>query len=594
MKEHIKQRLEAVRAIMDEKNIDVYMVCTNDYHMSEYTGEYFNEREFLSGFTGSAGTLVITKEESVLFTDGRYFVQAEKELLGTGIQLMALGCTGVPEPDEYVVSVMPYGGVLGVDGKMVSAVMGIELKIKLKEKNASVVCDFNPTFKIWKDRPAFPAEKVFEAECGESSEDKIKRLRVGMKDADGHIIATLDDICWLFNIRGRDVKCNPVVMSYAYISHDESNIYIDEWRIPAEVLARFRREGIQVRPYEDIYEDIKTFGKKRILIDSKRVNMALYMLLEDFGAYIIDRQNPVVLMKAVKNSIEIKNLKDVHIDDGRALTEFIYWVKKSVKEGKKISEAQAAEYLDSLRAKIEDFIEPSFDTISAYGANAAMMHYHAGEDSSALKADGMLLVDSGGQYLRGTTDVTRTIVLGALDDEQKRHYTLALKGMLRLTNVRFLAGCTGYNLDILAREALWSENTDYRCGTGHGVGYLLNVHEAPNGFRWKHVIGKNDLCVIEPGMVTSNEPGVYIEGRYGIRIENEIIAVKKHENEYGTWLGFETLTCAPIDMEAVDLKLLDDKERQALNGYHAWVRKMLSPYFEGDMLIWLEQVTKAI
>ena len=594
MKEDILHRLEKVRELMDKDCVDVYMVCTNDYHMSEYTGDYFNEREFLSGFTGSAGTLVITKDTAALFTDGRYFVQAKKQLEGTTIKLMEMGCKGVPELEDYVEAEVPDNGLLGVDGRMVSGVLGMDLKDRLERKGAHIKCNFNPTEIIWTDRPAFPSTDVFNAEFGQSSNDKLNRLRDNMKYEYGHIIATLDDICWLFNIRGRDVKCNPVVMSYAFITHDDAYIYIDEKRLPQDVKDRFTKEAVKVCPYDSIYEDINNLGGKKILVDAKRVNLAIYMQLESAGAVIVERQNPVVGMKAVKNDTEIKNLTDVHIDDGAALTEFIYWVKKNVAAGETITEAGAAEYLDGLRARIPDFLEPSFDTISAYGANAAMMHYHAGDDSAVLMKEGMLLVDSGGQYMRGTTDVTRTIVLGKLTESQIHHFTLTLKGMLRLTKAHFLAGCTGYNLDMLARGPLWEEGIDYRCGTGHGIGYLLNVHEAPNGFRWKHVIGKNDLCVIEPGMVTSNEPGVYIEGEYGIRIENEIIAEKDYENEYGTWLKFRTLTCAPIDLDAVDVSILDDREKAALNEYHAWVRQKLTPYFEGEKLDWLIQATRNV
>ena len=447
---------------------------------------------------------------------------------------------------------------------------------------------------IWKDRPAFPSSKAFDAEYGQSSSDKIRCLRQNMKGADGHIAASLDDVCWLFNIRGRDIPCNPVIMAYGYISKEEAIIYTDIDRLPENVLSRFDEESIHVRPYEQIYCDIETFKGFKILIDLKRVNLCIYKELEKAGACIIEGQNPEVHMKAVKNSVEIRNLKDVHVEDGAAVTKFIYWIKKKVKNGEKVTEAQAARYLDSLRGQIQDFLEPSFDTISAYGANAAMMHYHAGDDSSLIENRGMLLVDSGGQYLRGTTDVTRTIAMGELTQEEIDNYTLTLKGMLKLSGAHFLYGCTGYNLDILARASLWEKGIDYRCGTGHGIGYLLNVHEAPNGFRWRHVPGKNDLCVLEPGMVTSNEPGVYVEGKYGIRIENEIIVEKDYDNEYGTWLKFATLTLVPVELDAINVSLLQDEERNALNSYHSMVRDKLSPYFTGEELAWLNEATRNI
>lgn len=590
----IIDRINETRKLMQKAGVDVYIICTNDYHMSEYTGAYFNEREFLSGFDGSAGTLVVSMKEAVLFTDGRYFVQAKHQLEGTEIKLMQMGCEGVPELEEYCIDILPEGGIIGMDGKMVEAVLGLELERKASCKKGSINYQFNPTKVIWKDRPAFPSSKAFDAEYGQSSSDKIRCLRQNMKGADGHIVASLDDVCWLFNIRGRDIPCNPVIMAYGYISKEEAIIYTDIDRFPENVLSRFGKEGIHVKPYEQIYSDIENFGGRKILIDLKRVNLYIYKELEKAGACIIEGQNPEVHMKAVKNPVEIENLKDIHVEDGAAVTKFIYWIKKMVKNGEKVTEAQAARYLDSLRGQIQDFLEPSFGTISAYGANAAMMHYHAGDDSSLIENRGMLLVDSGGQYLRGTTDVTRTIAMGELTQEEIDNYTLTLKGMLKLSGAHFLYGCTGYNLDILARAPLWEKGIDYRCGTGHGIGYLLNVHEAPNGFRWRHVPGKNDLCVLEPGMVTSNEPGVYVEGKYGIRIENEIIVEKDYDNEYGTWLKFATLTLVPVELDAVNVSLLQDEERNALNSYHSMVRDKLSPYFTGEELVWLNEATRNI
>jgi len=333
-----------------------------------------------------------------------------------------------------------------------------------------------------------------------------------------------------------------------------------------------------------------------VLIDKKRVNTRLYLYAKDNDKIeLVEKENPEVLLKAVKNDIEITNLKNVHIDDGLAVTRFIFWLKKAVKSGQTITEASAAEYLDNLRSGIKDYIELSFDTISAYADNAAMMHYQASKDNcSTLKQEGMLLVDSGGQYMRGTTDITRTIALGEVTDEMKKCYTLTLKGMLNLANTRFLHGCTGYNLDIMARAPLWNENIDYRCGTGHGVGYLLNVHEAPNGFRWKHIQGVNDLAVLTPGMVTSDEPGVYADGRFGIRIENEIIVTEDKENEYGRWLKFEMLTMVPVDLDLVDVQYLNYKDIEQLNNYHKQVYNVLSPYMKGEELEQLVYSTREL
>lgn len=593
MNETIVNRLSETRNMMKAAGVDVYMVCTNDYHMSEYTGDYFNEREFLSGFDGSAGTLVISAERAVLFTDGRYFVQAKKQLDGTSIQLMAMGCAGVPELEDYCVDEVPEGGVIGMDGRMVSAVLGLDIEDRIKSKSATINYEFNPTLTLWRDRPSFPASKAFNAVFGQTSRGKIEELRGKFGDADGIVLATLDDICWLYNVRGRDVACNPVIMSYAYITKNAAYMYTDSDRLPEDVINELSQNDIIIEPYDEFYDDLTRING-RIMVDYKRVNLCIYKKLEAAGATIIRHTNPTVLMKAVKNQCELDNLTDVHIEDGAALTHFICWLKKSVDEGASLTEAEAAEYLDGLRAEISDYIEPSFDTISAYGANAAMMHYHAGNNSAPVKKGGMLLVDSGGQYMRGTTDVTRTIALGDISSECKRHFTLVLKGMLRLTHAHFLEGCSGYSLDILAREPLWEEGMDYRCGTGHGVGYLLNVHESPNAFRWKYVPGRTEHCVLEPGMVTSNEPGVYIEDAYGIRTENEIVVEKDYENEYGTWLRFRTLTCAPIDLDAVDVTLLSENERAWLNEYHEWVRQKLTPYFEGNELEWLEKATRAV
>lgn len=599
-REVIKERIEKVRSIMSAENIAVYVICTGDYHMSEYAGDYFGEREYMSGFTGSAGTMVITDSESALFTDGRYFVQAEEELEGTGIKLMKMGCAGVPAVVDYCMRYIEGGRILGVDGRTVSASFGMELEEAVKLKQGLINYGFNAVEKIWNDRPEFPDSMAFLLEAGEDTSSKLKRLRDKIKEyrADLHIISTLDDICWLFNIRGADVACNPVVMSYALITPDSAVLYIDEKKLPSDVCDRLRGFGVSFKGYMDIYADISDLSDKKVLVDDKRINFFMKKLIEEQrykNVELINRSNPTVLMKAVKNPVEIENLKQVHIEDGAAVTKFIFNIKNAVGRGDVITEADAAAYMDSLRAEIVDFVEPSFDTISAYGENAAKMHYHATKaDACVLKAAGMLLVDSGGQYRRGTTDVTRTFALGETSKAMKRHFTLALKGMLALADARFIKGCTGYNLDILSRAPLWAEGIDYRCGTGHGIGYMLNVHEAPNGFRWKHNIGVNDLCVIEPGMVTSDEPGVYIEGEYGIRIENEIVCVPDYENEYGEFLKFEMLTCVPVDLELIEYSVLDEIDKIRLNRYHKWVCEKLKPYMNEEETRFLIEATREI
>lgn len=596
MVENIRDRLAKVRKIMAQSKIDAYLVCTGDYHMSEYAGEYFGERKYLSGFTGSAGSLVVTGKRAALFTDGRYFVQAEKELEGTGIELMRMGCAGVPDIMDYCVEAVPCGGKLGMDGRTVSAHMGVELEKALSKKQAVLDCCFNAVEKIWKDRPEFPMSKAYEVSVGEDSDCKLTRLRTAVKEAgaDLHVISSLDDICWLFNIRGDDVACNPVIMSYVLIAENDVWLYADRQRFSEDFIEKLQLMGVNIMPYEKIYDDLEQIGKKenvkRVLLDLNRVNYTLYKLIQQ--RKVVDKTNPTVVMKAVKNDRETANLKDVHIEDGLAVTKFIYWVKKQVSEGKRLTEAEAAKYLDGLRMKIKDYIELSFDTICAYGANAAMMHYHADDKAcSVLKPEGMLLVDSGGQYLRGTTDVTRTFALGKVTGQMKKHYTLALKGMLALADAHFLQGCSGYTLDVLARQYLWEEGIDYRCGTGHGVGYLLNVHEAPNSFRWKFVPGVHEWCELKAGMVTSDEPGVYIDGEYGIRIENEILCVQDKTNEYGTFLKFEMLTCVPFDRELIDVNLLENKDKERLNRYNLWVYNNLKEGLEGEELEFLRYET---
>jgi Xaa-Pro aminopeptidase len=546
----IAGRLSKVRDIMKSEGVDIYVVVTGDYHISEYAGDYFKEREFITGFTGSAGTAVITQDDARLFTDGRYFVQAEKQIEGTGFSLMKVGAPGVMNVAQYCESIVKDGMSMGFDGRTMPAEEGIELSDICKKAGAGCLYDFDAIENIYED--------------------------------------------WTFNIRGCDVECNPVIMAYSVITKDEAYIYTDKDRFDDKTLAKFGEACVEVLSYDSIYEDIARMNGK-VLIDKRRVNMRIYQLIQsgrDVEAVLSD--NPAMLFKAIKNETEIRNLYSIHVDDGVAVTKFIFWLKKNVASGN-ITEADAAAYLDNLRSNIKDYIELSFDTISAYNENAAMMHYHADETNAAvLKPEGMLLVDSGGQYMRGTTDITRTIALGPVTDEMKMYYTLTLKGMLSLANAKFLKGCNGFSLDILARAPLWNVGMDYRCGTGHGIGYLLNVHESPNGFRWKHNPGKNDLAVIEEGMVTSDEPGVYIEGRFGIRIENEIVCQKDFDNEYGTFLKFDMLTVVPIDLELVDVNYLDDVDIERLNKYQERVYKTLESYFDGEEKNMLREATRPV
>lgn len=584
----VKDKLKAVRGMMEKDGAGAYVVTTADYHNSEYVGAYFETRKFLSGFTGSAGTLVVGLEEAALFTDGRYYIQAKRELCGTGIRLMKMGMEGTPSVFSYVKSLlgdshkkiaMDFRTVTAKDGKKYAEAAGL-----LDREYGNI---------IWENRPAMSCEPVFELDiryAGEDRQSKISRIREYMESvqAKHHIVTTLDDIAWTLNIRGNDILYNPMVLSYLYISMEEVILYSDKNKFSGELTKRLLNDGVILSDYEAFYDKLAgLFGS--VLLDKDRTNYLADSMLPE-TVLRVERANPEILMKAVKNETEIKNIRQAHIKDGAAVTKFIYWLKNAVKTGT-LTERDAADYLEMLRKEQDGYIEPSFTTISAYNANAAMMHYNPYEaDAAVLKPQGILLVDSGGQYLEGTTDITRTVALGEVSSEIKSQYTAVLRGMLNLSNAKFLKGCIGMNLDILARGPLWELGLDYRCGTGHGVGYLLGVHEPPNGFRWKRVPERDDGCILLPGMITTDEPGVYIDGSHGIRIENELLTVYDVTNEYGDFLKFETLTYAPIEMELVDWEQMSPKETERLKTYQKSVYKTLAPFLSTDEQAWLYHV----
>lgn len=584
---------------MKEQGIDIYLIPTSDFHESEYVGAYFKARKFMSGFTGSAGTLVVTHTQAGLWTDGRYFIQAEAQLKNSGIDLYKMGMKDVLSIEDFIIEKMPEGGKLGFDGRVVNSRMGLKLEEKLKEKNASIIYDRDIVNEVWSDRPALSCEPAFLLDiqyAGKSREEKLEDLRKKMEQekADIFILTCLDDIAWLFNIRGNDIPYNPVILSYIIITKEKGYFFVNENALNLEIKKALEADNIEVMPYDKIYDFVKQISKtEAVLLDKNKVNYAIVRNLKP-EVKIIDKTNPTTLAKAVKNEIELENLRKSHLKDAVAVTKFMYWLKKNV--GKEnITEITASDYLENLRKEQEGFIELSFDTISAYQEHAAMMHYSATEETDVqLKAEGLLLVDSGGQYYEGTTDITRTFVLGPIKEEWKKHFTLVAKSMLNLANAKFLHGCTGLNLDILARGPLWNLGIDYRCGTGHGVGYLLNVHEAPNGFRWKSVPERNDQAVLQAGMVTTDEPGVYIENSHGIRTENELICQKAEENEYGQFMNFETITYVPIDLDGIDKKYLNEMDIEQLNQYHKMVYEKVSPYLDSEEKEWLQRYTRAI
>ncbi len=595
----IKQRIEKIRDLMKEKNIYAYIVPSSDYHQSEYVGDYFKSREFMSGFTGSAGTLIISMDEAGLWTDGRYFIQAENELKDSGIKLFKMGEEGVPTIEEYLLEKLPKNSTLGFDGRVMSVKEGQSLASKFSFKGINIEYKYDLVNDIWKERCSLPTEKAFLLDIeysGENFSDKLSRIRTVMKEkkATIHILASLDDIAWLFNIRGRDIKSNPVVLSYAIIGIDSVYLFIDKNKISEDIRTELSKENVQIKGYEEVYEFIKNIDENEVvLIDTSKVNYAIYNNIPS-NVRKIEERNPSTLFKSIKNKIELKNIRNSHIKDGVAFTKFMYWLKNNI--GKmEITEISATQKLEDFRREQEKFIEPSFSTIAAYKEHAAMMHYSATEESNyKLEPRDLFLVDSGGQYFDGTTDITRTIALGPIPKHVRRDFTNVVRGMIRLSKAKFLYGCRGYNLDILARGPLWEEGIDYKCGTGHGIGFVLNVHEGPNGFRWKVREGIDDNCILEEGMVTTNEPGVYVENSHGIRIENEIVVRKSDKNEYGQFMDFEVITFAPIDLDAIDESLILEDERIYLNNYHKQVYDKISPYLNEEEKHWLKTYTREI
>ncbi len=595
----IAERIAILRAEMKKRNIAMYIVPTSDFHESEYVGDYFKSRKYITGFTGSAGTAVISMTEAGLWTDGRYFIQAEKQLEGSPVKLFKMGEEEVPTVKEYIKKNLKEGECLGFDGRVINAADGSSYEKIAEEKNGSVYVTEDLVGLIWKERPSFPMNPVFileEKYAGEGTENKLKRVREKMqeKKAQVHILTSLYDIAWLFNVRGGDIACVPVVMSFAAVTEKEAYWFVHEEVLNDKLKSYCKEHNISVRPYEDIYEYAKEVPEhEAALLDKNIVNYRICHSLKK-EVSIVCESNPTELMKAIKNETELENIRNAHVKDGVAFTKFMYWLKTNIGK-KKITEISASDYLEERRREQELFVDLSFDTISAYGANAAMMHYSATEESDTeLKPEGFLLVDSGGHYLDGSTDITRTMALGTLTEEEKLHFTTVCRSNLNLAAAKFLYGCRGTNLDILSRGPLWNLGLDYKCGTGHGIGYLLNVHEGPNGFRWKIVPERNDSCVMEEGMVTTDEPGVYLEGKYGIRTENELICKKAEKNEYGQFMEFENITYAPIDLDAVIPEEMTGTERKLLNNYHKMVYGKISPYMTLEEKEWLKEYTRAI
>ena len=594
----IRDRLDALRKLMKERGMDAYMIPTADFHESEYVGEHFKCREYMTGFTGSAGTALITMDEACLWVDGRYYVQAAAQLKDSTVTMMKMGQEGVPSLGAYLEDKMPEGGCLGFDGRVVNAAEGLALEEMLRERGARISYGEDLAGMIWQERPELSAEPAWvldERYAGKSALDKIADVREAMEKvhASVHVLTSLDDIAWLLNIRGNDILYNPVVLSYALVTMDQLYLFVNSSVLEGKaypyledekgisVREYLERTGVTVMPYDGVYDMVEGLKNEKVLLEKCRINYAVYRLI-DGSNKVIDRINPTASMKAVKNDVEIENEKRAHIKDGVAMTKFIYWLKKNT--GRiPMDEISVSDYLGKLRMDQEGCIGLSFATISAYGAHGAMCHYSATPESSIpLEPRGLYLIDSGGQYYEGTTDITRTIAMGPVTDEEKEHFTLVLMSMLRLGDVKFLHGCRGLSLDYAAREPLWRRGLNYEHGTGHGVSYLSSVHERPNGIRFKMVPERQDNAVMEAGMITSDEPGVYIEGSHGIRTENLVLCVEDEKNEYGQFLRFEYLTYVPIDLEVIDREIMTERDVELLNRYHEQVYEKISPYLDED------------
>ena len=597
---NVTERIAKLRSLMAERGIDAYIVPTADFHQSENAGEYFKCREFISGFDGSYGTVVIAKEDAGLWTDGRYWTQAERQIAGSGIRLFHMFEDGVPTMEEYLAATLPENGKIAFDGRVVSMEEGQDLEKALASKNIQFEYSLDLVGDVWgEDRPAISGEPVFVLEekyAGESVASKLSRVREVMMDnrATVHVIASLDDVAWLTNLRGNDIEFYPLIFSYVLVTMDGMDLFIDEKKLNEAAKALLAENNITIKPYNDIYEAIKEIpAGESVMIDPMKMNYALYNNIPE-GVAKIEHQNPTILMKAMKNEIELKNIREAHIKDGIAVTKFMYWMKTNV--GKmKITELSASAKLESLRKEQDGYIHDSFEPICAYKDHAAMMHYAPTPETDVdVLPEGLFLNDTGGGYYEGSTDITRTFVMGPISDELKTHFTAVVRAMMNLSRAKFLYGCYGFNLDVLARGPVWDLGIDFKCGTGHGVGYLSNIHEPPTGFRWQIVKSKNEHHKLEEGMVLTNEPGVYIEGSHGIRIENEMITHMAEKNEFGQFMNFETITFAPIDLDGIAPDEMTKFEREWLNNYHAQVYEKIGPHLTEEEREWLKEYTRAI
>jgi len=595
----IPERLAALRSEMARRKIDVYVIPTADYHGSEYVGSHFTARRFITGFTGSAGTAIVTMSEAGLWTDARYFLQAAEQLAGSGVTLYRMGEEGVPEKETFLGEKLPQGGCIGFDGRCVSQEQGRKYQEIAEQKQGRLLVEEDLIGIIWENRPPLSAEKVWiydEQYSGLSVAEKLKAVRKVMteKKADVHLLTSLYDIAWLLNVRGGDIASVPVVLSYLALTQDQCIWFVQSEALDEKLQDYVRDNQITLRPYDDVYAYVKEIPSgKTVLMDNGTVNYRICSTIPA-GVSVISQMNPTVPMKAMKNAVEQQRTREAHLKDAALMCRFIYWIKQNI--GKiPMTEISVSDQLHRMASELPGFLDLSFGTICGYAHHGAIVHYGATPESDIpLKPEGLLLVDSGRHYLEGSTDITRTIALGPVTDEMKADFTRVARANLNLMYARFLYGCSGMNLDILAREPFWEVGMDYKHGTGHGIGHVLNVHEGPNGFRWKRSPDRSEDAVLEEGMITSDEPGVYLEGKYGVRLENEILCRKGEKNEFGQFMYFENLTFVPFDLEVIDPQQMSKTELQRLNDFHKQVYEKVSPLLNAEEAAWLKEATREV
>ena len=589
------EKISLLRQAMKAAGANACLIPSSDPHASEYLPEHWAARSYFSGFTGSVGTLVVTETASALWADGRYFIQAERQLAGSEIQLQRMGVAGVPTVTQYLTDALGQGQVLALDGMVTPTSLVMDLQKALAKKGASIA-SVDLVEGNWPGRPAMPATPAWllgTEYAGLSAAQKLEQVRTQLQkqQADSLVVTRLDSVAWLLNLRAADIECTPFAVAYCLVTKDKATLFINQARLEPAAAQGLAQQGVEVQNYEDILDAIAQYSQpSAVLVDKAGTNWAVYQALEQNPNFtLLPGTDPIQALKGIKNPVEIENIKKAHIKDGVAMVRFQMWLEQQMAAGNPITEVDVDAKLLELRAAQPGNLGASFGTIAAYGANAAMMHYHATPEACAtLEPKGFLLVDSGGQYMDGTTDITRTYALGQLTQQEREFYTYVLKSHVDLAKVQFLAGCTGGNLDIMARAAVWQHGIDYRCGTGHGVGFLGGVHEGPHNLRITNQV------VFEPGMIVTNEPGIYEEGLMGIRIENELLCEERVKNQYGQFLGFEPVTYCPIDLTPVCTELLTRDEVEWLNNFHAMVYTTLAPHLTSEETAWLAEKTKAL